>query len=211
MNTKELLLSVLMTGPATGYDIKKVLEQEVSKVVDVTISNIYPALSELAAEGLVAYEKVEQENRPTKKVYAITAKGRDACLHTLMTVKARHKLRSEFMFILSFAPYLPRQRVKDLLDERLAGLDQMRASLDTIESQGPVRGATTSGQVFCVGLGRTLIEAERTYIVQNRDRLLRQAPEEMVLAEPREVRDESDRSRPRKVAPRPLSRSVRLR
>lgn len=184
MNTKELLLSVLMTGPATGYDIKKVLEQEVSKVVDVTISNIYPALNELAAEGLVAYEKVEQENRPNKKVYAITAKGRDACLHTLMTVNARHKLRSEFMFILSFAPYLPRRRVKDLFDERLADLEQMHASLDTIENQGSsVRGAATPGQAFCVGLGRALIEAERNYLMQNRDWLLKRAPEEMALAD----------------------------
>lgn len=185
MNTKELLLSVLIMGPATGYDIKKVLEQEVSRVVDVTISNIYPALNELAAEGLVTYEKVEQENRPNKKVYAITAKGRDACLHTLMTVNARHKLRSEFMFILSFAPYLPRRRVKDLLDERLADLDEMHASLDTIESEGSaVRGAATPGQAFCIGLGRALVEAERSYITQNRDWLLRQAPEDLALAEP---------------------------
>lgn len=184
MNTKELLLSVLMTGPATGYDIKKVLEHEVSQVVDVTISNIYPALNELADEGLVTYERIEQESRPTKKVYAITAKGRDACLHTLMTVNARHKLRSEFMFILSFAPYLPRRRVKELFDERLSDLDRMHASLDTIENRGSsVRGAAMPGQIFCVGLGRALIEAERTYLMQNRDRLLRQTPEELALAD----------------------------
>lgn len=184
MNTKELLLSVLMTGPATGYDIKKVLEQEVSKVVDVTISNIYPALNELAAEGLVTYERVEQENRPAKKVYAITEAGRRACLHTLMTVDARHKLRSEFMFILSFAPYLPRHRVKTLLEERLADLEATRASLDTLESEGKTaRGPATPGQAFCIGMGRALVEAERSYILQNRDWLLRQAPENVALGE----------------------------
>ncbi|HMM14128.1 MAG TPA: PadR family transcriptional regulator [Parvibaculum sp.] len=178
------MLSVLMAGPATGYDIKKVLEQEVSKIVDVTISNIYPALNELAAEGLVTYERVEQENRPAKKVYAITDAGRSVCLNTLMTVNARHRLRSEFMFLLSFAPYLPRRRIKTLLDERLADLDEVYASLDDIEAAGPAgQGPATPGQAFCVGMGRAMIEAERNYILNNRDWLLRQAPEELPFAE----------------------------
>lgn len=180
MNTKELLLSVLMAGPATGYDIKKILEQEVSKIVDVTISNIYPALNELADEGLVTFERVEQENRPNKKIYAITDVGRATCIDTLMTCGARQRLRSEFMFMLSFAPYLPRSRVKELLDQRLAEATSSLASLDELERDGsPVTGALSPGQDFCVGLGRSLIEAERDFILQNREHLLRQSPEDI--------------------------------
>lgn len=182
MNTKELLLSVLMMGPATGYDIKKILEQEVSKIVDVTISNIYPALNELADEGLVTFERVEQENRPNKKVYEITDAGRAACIDTLMTCDARQRLRSEFMFILSFAPYLPRSRLKELLDQRLADTVAGRKALDMLEKEGsPVTGGLSPGQNFCIGLGRSLIEAERDYIVQNREKLLCQAPEDIDL------------------------------
>lgn len=178
MNTKELLLSVLMAGPATGYDIKKILEQEVSKIVDVTISNIYPALNELADEGLVTFERVEQENRPNKKVYEITDAGRAACIDALMKCDARQRLRSEFMFMLSFAPYLPRSRVKELLDQRLADTVSTLASLDELEKDGsPVTGPISPGQGFCIGLGRSLVEAERDYILQNRENLLRQAPE----------------------------------
>lgn len=180
MNTKELLLSVLMAGPATGYDIKKILEQEVSKIVDVTISNIYPALNELADEGLVTFERVEQENRPNKKIYAITDVGRAACIDTLMTCEARQRLRSEFMFMLSFAPYLPRSRVKELLDQRLAEATLSLASLDELERDGsPVTGALSPGQDFCVGLGRSLIQAERDFILQNREHLLHQSPEDI--------------------------------
>lgn len=180
MNTKELLLSVLMAGPATGYDIKKILEQEVSKIVDVTISNIYPALNELADEGLVTFERVEQESRPAKKIYAITDAGRAACIDTLMTCGARQRLRSEFMFMLSFAPYLPRSRIKELLDQRLADTDASLASLDELERDGsPVTGALSPGQDFCVGLGRKLVEAERDFILRNRESLLRQSPEDI--------------------------------
>lgn len=182
MNTKELLLSVLMAGPATGYDIKKILEQEVSKIVDVTISNIYPALNELADEGLVTFERVEQESRPNKKIYAITDAGRAACIDTLMTCGARQRLRSEFMFMLSFAPYLPRSRVKELLDQRLAEAALSLASLDELERDGsPVTGVLSPGQDFCVGLGRSLIQAERDFILQNREDLLRQSPEDIDL------------------------------
>ena len=184
MNTKELLLSVLMSGPATGYDIKKVLENEVSKVIDVTISNIYPVLNELAAEGLVSCERVEQENRPNKKVYEITEAGRAVCLHTLMTEPARHRLRSEFMFILSFAPYLPRTRVWELLDQRLAEIDETEATLETIGREDrSLRRSLPAGQRFCIGLGRALVEAERAYILQHRESLLRHHPDEAVERE----------------------------
>lgn len=184
MNTKELLLSVLMSGPATGYDIKKVLENEVSNVIDVTISNIYPALNELASEGLVSCERVEQENRPNKKVYEITEAGKSACLHTLMTEPARHRLRSEFMFILCFAPYLPPARVRELLDQRLADIAGTEAALQAIEGrEGTFASSLPAGQKFCVGLGRAMIEAERAYILQNRESLLRHHPEDAVERE----------------------------
>jgi DNA-binding PadR family transcriptional regulator len=182
LNTKELLLSVLMAGPATGYDIKKILEQEVSKIVDVTISNIYPALNELADEGLVTYERIEQESRPNKKLYEITEAGRAACIDALMTCDARQRLRSEFMFILSFAPYLPKTRIAELLDMRFAENEAARASVDELEREGsPVTGALSPGQRFCMGLGRALIEAERDYITNNRDWLISQAPESIEL------------------------------
>lgn len=183
MNTKELLLSVLMAGPATGYDIKKILEQEVSKIVDVTISNIYPALNELAEEGLVTFERVEQESRPNKKVYKISGAGRAVCIDALMTRDARHRLRSEFMFMLSFAPYLPRSRVAELLEHRLTDTAAANSALDELEAEGsPVTGALSPGQNFCVGLGRALIEAERAYILAHRGALLRQAPDDIDLA-----------------------------
>lgn len=182
MNTKELLLSVLMAGPATGYDIKKILEHEVSKIVDVTISNIYPALNELAEEGLVTFEKVEQEHRPNKKIYKIADAGRAVCIEALMTQEARQRLRSEFMFMLSFAPFLPRSRVAELLEQRLTDTAAAHASLDELEVEGsPITGRLSPGQDFCVGLGRALVEAERNFILAHRDALLQQAPEDIDL------------------------------
>lgn len=178
MNTKELLLSVLMGGPATGYDIKKIMENEVSTLLDVSLSNLYPALNELAAEGLVTYQKVEQDSRPNKKVYELTEAGRNACLKALMSGEARHRLRSEFIFILSFAPFLPRWRVKELLDHRLADTNEVLRDLDRRESEETL----SEGLKFCTGFGRAMMEAQRDYILKHGAALLNSCPEDVPLA-----------------------------
>lgn len=177
MNTKELLLSVLMAGPATGYDIKKIMENEVSTLLDVSLSNLYPALNELATEGLVTYRKIEQDNRPNKKIYELTEAGRGACLKALMSGEARHRLRSEFIFILSFAPFLPRWRVKELLDERLGETNETLLDLQRREEEETLQ----EGQRFCIGFGRAMMEAQRDYIIAHADELLGSSPEEVPL------------------------------
>ncbi len=180
MNTKELLLSVLMAGPATGYDIKKIMENEVSTLLDVSLSNLYPALNELAEEGLVTCLKVEQDNRPNKKVYELTEAGRTTCMKALMSGEARHRLRSEFFFILSFAPFLPRWRVKELLDQRLAETDGILRDLDRRESEGTLY----EGARFCMGLGRAMMEAQRDYIIKHGEELLKESPEDVPVQVP---------------------------
>ncbi|MEQ8265677.1 MAG: PadR family transcriptional regulator [Parvibaculum sp.] len=180
MNTKELLLSVLMAGPATGYDIKKTMENEVSTLLDVSLSNLYPALNELAAEGLVTYRKVEQDSRPNKKIYELTEAGRGACLKALMSGDARHRLRSEFIFILSFAPFLPRWRVQEMLDHRLADTKEVLRDLDRREAEEKLQAGTK----FCLGFGRAMMEAQRDYILAHSAELLSSCPEEVPVPAP---------------------------
>jgi len=175
LNTKELLLSVLMSGPATGYDIKKTMENEVSTLLDVSLSNLYPALHDLAAEGLVTFQRVEQDSRPNKKVYELTDSGRNAALRALMSGDAKHRLRSEFIFILSFAPFLPRWRVKELLEQRLSETKDALRELDRREAEE----ALQEGQRFCIGFGRAMMEAQRDYIMKHSAKLLATCPDEV--------------------------------
>ena len=126
----------------------------------------------------MTFERVEQESRPNKKVYEITDAGREVCIDALMSQDAKQTLRSDFMFMLSFAPYLPRARVAELLELRLADTAATSASLDELENAGsPLPGRLSPGQQFCVGLGRALIEAERSFILEHRDKLLDESPE----------------------------------
>jgi PadR family transcriptional regulator AphA len=175
LNTRELLLSILMSGPATGYDIKKTMEQDVSKLLDVSLSNLYPVLNELAAEGLVTFQKVEQDNRPNKKVYELTEAGRGAALKALMSGDAKHRMRSEFIFILSYAPFLPRWRVKELLDKRLAETIEVLNDLERRQAKPTLQ----DGERFCIGFAEAILQAQRDYLMKNSASLLARCPDEI--------------------------------
>jgi hypothetical protein len=65
----------------------------------------------------------------------------------------------------------------------LADTVATHASLDALEKEGsPITGTILPGQHFCIGLGRALVEAERDYILQNREELLQQAPDDLDFA-----------------------------
>lgn len=143
------------------------------------MSNLYPALNELASEGLVTCQRVEQDSRPAKKIYELTEIGRESCIKSLMNGKARHKVRSEFWFILAYAQFLPRDRVRELLEQRLAEIDQSFEQIQEITRQGSVLGAPFDGQAFIIGMAEASIEGERAYIEKYRDALLAGAPEQI--------------------------------
>ena len=107
MDTKTLCLGVLSRGDASGYEIKKAFEEgPLSHIHEASFGAIYPALTRLDAQGLVACREMAQEKRPDKKVYSITEAGREALLGALMAPPAHDKVRSDFLFILFFAQML---------------------------------------------------------------------------------------------------------
>ena len=71
-------MAFLSTGEASGYEIKKEIEDGLfSHFIDASFGSIYPALTQLTAEGLLTVRAEEQTGKPDKKVYAITTKGRE--------------------------------------------------------------------------------------------------------------------------------------
>ena len=72
------LLGLLAREPLSGYDLKGRMERPVGYFWSARHSQIYPELARLEGEGLVSHELVEQEGRPDKKVYGITAAGLEA-------------------------------------------------------------------------------------------------------------------------------------
>ncbi len=107
MDAKTLCLGVLARGDASGYEIKKSVEKgPFAHIQAASFGSIYPALTKLSEEGLLACRAEHQDKRPDKKVYSITPAGRDALAARLMTPPAADRVSSDFLFILFFAQRL---------------------------------------------------------------------------------------------------------
>lgn len=80
MSLEYAVLGYLNYHPYSGYDLKKRLDVSVRHFWSADQSQIYRTLAHLMAEGQVRMEKVEQSDRPDRKVYHITPAGRAALL-----------------------------------------------------------------------------------------------------------------------------------
>jgi DNA-binding PadR family transcriptional regulator len=72
------LLGMLAREPLSGYDIARQLRQALRFFWQAPHSQIYPELARLEALGLVTHIRVEQRERPDKKICSITPAGRAA-------------------------------------------------------------------------------------------------------------------------------------
>jgi DNA-binding PadR family transcriptional regulator len=77
MSLDHAILGFLNYHPYSGYDLKKIFDTSVQHFWPADQSQIYRTLARLTEKGLVEMEKVPQEDRPDRKVYHITAAGRD--------------------------------------------------------------------------------------------------------------------------------------
>ncbi len=71
------VLSLVGAGAKYGYEINRILDHRgYHNWVDIRMSSVYKALSELEKRGLIAGRKSDKELQPAKKTYVITSKGR---------------------------------------------------------------------------------------------------------------------------------------
>jgi PadR family transcriptional regulator AphA len=162
MDVRTLCLGVLSLGDASGYEIKKRLEDTFSHFYDASFGSIYPALSRLQSEGLVRCEIETQAKRPDKKVYSLTVDGRLTLIQELNKLPGHDRVRSEFLVAMYFADLLPAGQVANLIDRRIAEHRGQVVELAEREGQG------TPAQRFVAGYGRALYDAAAAYLEDNR-------------------------------------------
>jgi PadR family transcriptional regulator AphA len=169
LDVKTLCLGVLTFGEASGYDIKKSFEDDFSHFFVAGFGSIYPALAELAADGLIEGREETQAGRPSRKVYQITETGRDVFLAALARTEPRHKIRSEFFVLLYFAHLLTPDRLAQVLAKRASDVERDLALIGEFEQQA---ATCTPGMNFAVGLAKAVLEATARHIDRHGDALL---------------------------------------
>jgi hypothetical protein len=85
-------------------------------------------------------------------------------------------VRSEFLALLIFAEYLPPERLRQVLDTRLAEIDAQLRHIASRERVGE-----SAGRRFAAGFAEAVLSASREYIVEHR-RSLEQAAASQELA-----------------------------
>jgi DNA-binding PadR family transcriptional regulator len=99
------LLALLAKEPAHGYELKLALEQTFGQAYpSPNIGQIYVTLKRLESDGLVSSQSVAQDRRPDKKVYELTAAGRDALVDWVSSPCDGPKIRDDFFVKLILAP-----------------------------------------------------------------------------------------------------------
>lgn len=132
MNTSHLCLGILSLGDASGYEIKKAIEQTFSHFQATSYGSIYPTLAKLTEQGLVSFHEEVQEKRPTKKVFTLTKTGRAHFFQALMTAEPAEQYRSDFLFLMMFAHLLPTEQIAALLDKQTTHLQSELTILEKI-------------------------------------------------------------------------------
>lgn len=77
-NIALLVLSLVSEEPLYGYRIIKELDARSNSYFQMKEGSLYPVLHQLEKDGLVKTEWRQQEGKPNRRYYTITAKGSKA-------------------------------------------------------------------------------------------------------------------------------------
>jgi DNA-binding PadR family transcriptional regulator len=75
MSLKYVILGLLTRHPYYGYELKREAEQLLGRGADLNPGQLYPLLRKLAEQQLIVGERIEQEDRPDKRVFTLTREG----------------------------------------------------------------------------------------------------------------------------------------
>jgi DNA-binding PadR family transcriptional regulator len=92
-----VLLAALLHNEATGYEITREFDSTLGHFWHASHQQVYRELGKLESEGLVAYRDIQQEGRPDKRRYRLTAKGRRALKDWLQEPPATRRVNDELL------------------------------------------------------------------------------------------------------------------
>jgi len=111
----------------TGYEVKKLFDATVAHFWAAELSQIYPTLKQLEGEGLAAMEMEVQDDKPNRKVYAITGDGRRELLDWLAMPAQVEQAREPLLAKVFFGAALSTDALVAVLCQRADELERVIA------------------------------------------------------------------------------------
>lgn len=119
MALRNAVLATLLDGEASGYDLAKTFDASVANFWMATPQQLYRELDRMATEGLIEAREVQQDRRPTKRLFRLTDAGRQ-CLHEFTQAEPRPTaIRDELLVKVHAVDEGDRDAVKAAITERM--------------------------------------------------------------------------------------------
>ncbi|GHO47788.1 PadR family transcriptional regulator [Ktedonospora formicarum] len=159
------LLSLLAREPLTGYDLAQLLNARIAPFWPVRYNQIYPELARLEEEGLLKHHAVESTSyRPTKKVYEMTAAGREALREWVLLPVEPTVMRDEFLLkIYNLWLLEPEETIHQLHEQRALHAERAKAYEEHLEEVKIQMGPNTQNHRDPLFASIAVIEAGMTY------------------------------------------------
>ena len=121
------MLAALLGGESSGYDLAKSFDASVANFWTATPQQLYRELDRLAADGLIEARVVQQERRPTKRIFSLTPAGHAAIMAFTAAPPKPSTFRNELLIKVNALDGGDPAAVRDLV------ADQLRWSTDKLE------------------------------------------------------------------------------
>jgi PadR family transcriptional regulator AphA len=117
MSLDHAILGFLNYHPSTGYDLKRIFDSSVRHFWAADQGQIYRTLARLTDKGWAEMERVEQDDRPDRKVYQITETGRAELVRWLCAPPPYRDARSAVLVQVFFMGQLPDEEILARFEE----------------------------------------------------------------------------------------------
>ena len=142
MSLEGALLGLIASkGPVTGYDISKTFRASMAHYWHARHGQIYPTLDRLKRRGLITCREVVQRERPNRKLYSITRKGRTELVRWLRGPRRPLQMKHEGLLKARFLAHLPSDEAVALLEGERRQSECLLESYRAIERKEHRRGA----------------------------------------------------------------------
>jgi DNA-binding PadR family transcriptional regulator len=130
--TRWVVLGMLTIAPMSGYKLRKAIAESVGYFWQESFGQLYPALRQLASEGLVEGRATPGGPGRGGATYHVTPAGRAALARWLALPPALEKTRNELLLKVFFAADVPPAITLRNLDGVAAGLREKLAAMEQI-------------------------------------------------------------------------------
>lgn len=149
MSLAHAILGLLTVQPMTGYDLKHLaFDNTIAHFWQADQAQIYRTLDRMTAEGWVECEVEVQTERPNRKVYHLTAAGRDELKRWLQQEQPLPANREAFLVQMFFANEIADDEILRQIDVQIAGHQARLQQLEALSVPPLESGEITRQQMF---------------------------------------------------------------